>query len=84
MDLDYLSIRVWVGIWMVIIGLLVTGFEALTIVKKFTKFTEEIFSTLVCLIFIYGAFEKLAAIFKRHPLQSPNPSCFLDMNNTRM
>lgn len=70
MDLDFLSIRAWVGMWILLIGLLVAAFEAVTIVKKFTRFTEEIFSTLVCIIFIYGAFEKLSIIFKNHPLQS--------------
>lgn len=83
MDLDFLSIRVWVGIWIFIIGVLVAAFEAVSIVKKFTRFTEEIFSTFVCLIFIYGAFEKLAAIFHSHPLTS-DTVCFMDMNHTKI
>ncbi|KAB7506472.1 Band 3 anion transport protein [Armadillidium nasatum] len=83
MDLDYLSIRVWVGIWILIIGILIAAFEAVAIVKKFTRFTEEIFSTFVCAIFIYGAFEKLAHIFKMHPLAS-DTVCFYDANHTKI
>ncbi|KAK7074383.1 Anion exchange protein 3 [Halocaridina rubra] len=67
-ELDFLSMRVWIGVWMTVAALLITAFEAVAIVKKFTRFTEEIFSTLVCLIFIYEAFVKLAAIFRDHPL----------------
>ncbi|KAK3861359.1 hypothetical protein Pcinc_004105 [Petrolisthes cinctipes] len=69
-ELDFLSLRVWIGVWMTVFGLLVAAFEAVAIVKKFTRFTEEIFSTLVCLIFIYESFVKLIAIFQAHPLQS--------------
>ena len=69
-DLDFLSIRVWIGVWMTVFGVLVAAFEAVAIVKKMTRFTEEIFSTLVCLIFIYESFVKLIAIFQMHPLIS--------------
>ncbi|KAK4296214.1 hypothetical protein Pmani_031281 [Petrolisthes manimaculis] len=69
-ELDFLSLRVWIGVWMTVFGLLVAAFEAVAIVKKFTRFTEEIFSTLVCLIFIYESFVKLIAIFQTHPLIS--------------
>ncbi|KAK4300617.1 hypothetical protein Pmani_027200 [Petrolisthes manimaculis] len=69
-ELDFLSLHVWIGVWMTVFGLLVAAFEAVAIVKKFTRFTEEIFSTLVCLIFIYESFVKLIAIFQTHPLIS--------------
>lgn len=67
---------------MTVFGLLVAAFEAVAIVKKMTRFTEEIFSTLVCVIFIYEAFDKLSAIFKMHPLISTYPN--VDENNTAM
>lgn len=67
-ELDFLSLRVWIGFWMTVFGLLVAAFEAVAIVKKMTRFTEEIFSTLVCIIFIYESFVKLIEIFKLHPL----------------
>ncbi|CAL4128386.1 unnamed protein product [Meganyctiphanes norvegica] len=67
--IEVLPMRFWIGFWMTVFGLLVACFELVAIVKKFTRFTEEIFSTLVCLIFIYEAFNKLGAIFVEHPLQ---------------
>lgn len=67
--IEVLPMRFWIGFWMTVFGLLVAAFELVSIVKKFTRFTEEIFSTLVCLIFIYEAFSKLGAIFVDHPLQ---------------
>ncbi|XP_042242077.1 band 3 anion transport protein-like isoform X2 [Homarus americanus] len=81
-ELDFLSIRVWVGLWMTVFALLIAAFEAVAIVKKITRFTEEIFSTLVCLIFIYESFVKLAGIFKEHPLQEKYN--FVDANHTEI
>ena len=39
-------------------------------VRYFTKFTKDIFAGLVALLFIFEAFNKLAKIFKAHPLMS--------------
>ncbi|KAG0710364.1 Anion exchange protein 2 [Chionoecetes opilio] len=81
-ELDFLSLRVWIGVWMTVFGLLVAAFEAVAIVKKMTRFTEEIFSTLVCLIFIYESFIKLIDIFKNHPLISDY--AHMDINHTEI
>lgn len=81
-ELDFLSIRVWIGLWMTVFALLIAAFEAVAIVKKITRFTEEIFSTLVCLIFIYESFVKLAAIFEQHPLKEKYG--FVDSNHSEM
>ncbi|XP_064098024.1 anion exchange protein 3-like isoform X2 [Macrobrachium nipponense] len=69
-DIDFLSIRVWIGLWMTVVTIIIAAFEGVVIVKKFTRFTEEIFASLVCLIFIYEAIAKLVAIFIAHPLQA--------------
>ncbi|XP_069178315.1 band 3 anion transport protein-like [Procambarus clarkii] len=66
--LDFLSIRVWIGLWMVVIGLTVAAFEGIVIVKKITRFTEEIFASMICLIFLYEAVVKMVGIFYDHPL----------------
>ncbi|KAK8726191.1 hypothetical protein OTU49_010416 [Cherax quadricarinatus] len=81
-ELDFLSIRVWIGFWMTVFAILIAAFEAVAIVKKITRFTEEIFSTLVCLIFIYESFVKLAGIFKDHPLQQTYN--FVDVNQSEI
>ncbi|KAA0201935.1 hypothetical protein HAZT_HAZT004764, partial [Hyalella azteca] len=68
-EMEFLPLRVWIGVWMVVLGIIISLFELVTVVKHLSRFTEEIFSTLVCLIFIYGACEKMVAIFKAHPLR---------------
>ncbi|CAL4118402.1 unnamed protein product [Meganyctiphanes norvegica] len=67
-DIELLPMRFWIGFWMTVTGLIFGAFELVSVVKKFSRFTEEIFSTLVCIIFIYEAFNKLSQIFVRHPL----------------
>ena len=74
-SIDYLPWRVWIGIWLVIIGLLVAMFQGSVMVRYFTKFTKDIFAGLVALLFIFEAFNKLAKIFKAHPLMSIKTLC---------
>nr|XP_045584396.1 anion exchange protein 2-like [Procambarus clarkii] len=67
-ELDFLSMRVWIGMWMLVIGVLVAAFEASVIMRKLTRFTEEIFATMICAIFIYEAVTKMVSIFIDHPV----------------
>jgi solute carrier family 4 anion exchanger 2 len=71
----FLYWRVWVGIWTFVIALLVAGFQGSTLVRFFTKFTKDIFASLVALLFIFEAFNKLVKIFKAHPLQETYDYC---------
>lgn len=80
--LEFLPMRIWISIWMTAMVVVLSAFEGMTIVKHLTRFTEEIFSTLVCLIFIYGAFDKLVGIFMENPLLAEY--CYEDVNNTEM
>ncbi|XP_078280960.1 anion exchange protein 2-like isoform X2 [Rhinoraja longicauda] len=67
-EVDYLGTRVWVGFWMIIIVILLVAFEGSFLVRFISRFTQEIFSILISLIFIYETFNKLFKIFKAHPL----------------
>ncbi|XP_034426742.1 solute carrier family 4 member 1b (Diego blood group) [Hippoglossus hippoglossus] len=67
-DIEYIVGRVWVGVWLVIIVLIVVAFEGSFLVRYISRFTQEIFSILISLIFIYETFAKLARIYKAHPL----------------
>ncbi len=40
----------------------IARFQASTLVKYFTKFTKDIFSSLVALLFIFEAIRKLAVV----------------------
>ncbi|XP_053269077.1 solute carrier family 4 member 1b (Diego blood group) [Pleuronectes platessa] len=67
-DIEYIVGRVWVGVWLVIIVVIIVAFEGSFLVRYISRFTQEIFSILISLIFIYETFAKLARIYKAHPL----------------
>ena len=73
--LHFLYWRVWIGIWLIILALVVSAFQGSTLVKHFTKFTKDIFASLVALLFIFEAMRKLYLIFGEHPLQSLDTYC---------
>ncbi|XP_048866358.1 anion exchange protein 2a isoform X2 [Brienomyrus brachyistius] len=68
-DLEYLTGRVWIGFWLVVIVVLMVALEGSFLVRFVSRFTQEIFSFLISLIFIYETFSKLGKIFQDHPLQ---------------
>jgi anion exchange protein len=67
-DYSFLTVRVYVGIWLTIIALTVSAFEGSVCVRFFTRFTQEIFSALITLIYIVETALKLVVTYKRHPL----------------
>ena len=67
---QFLYWRTWVGVWVFVISLIVAGFQGSTLVKVFTKFIKDVFATLISIVFIVSALEKLAKIFAEHPLHS--------------
>uniref|UniRef100_A0A3B3HWL4 Anion exchange protein n=1 Tax=Oryzias latipes TaxID=8090 RepID=A0A3B3HWL4_ORYLA len=71
--IEYLTGRVWIGFWLVLIVILTVAFEGSILVRFVSRFTQEIFSFLISLIFIYETFAKLVKIFKEHPLRGCQP-----------
>ncbi|XP_061447357.1 band 3 anion transport protein isoform X2 [Rhineura floridana] len=67
--LEYLVGRVWIGFWLIILVVLVVAFEGSFLVRFISRYTQEIFSFLISLIFIYETFYKLFKIFEKHPLK---------------
>lgn len=55
-----------------------SAFEGSTFVKHFTRFTQEIFSALITLIYIYSTFNKTISVYSDNPLLKlddyPSPS----------
>lgn len=64
----YLTFRLWIGFWMMIVLLLIVAFDLSALVKYITRFTEESFATLIAVIFIYEAFRKLFHILDYYPV----------------
>lgn len=54
--------RIWVGLWLVIIVVVIVAVEGSFLVKFISRFTQEIFSILISLIFIYETFSKLGKV----------------------
>ncbi|XP_065074363.1 band 3 anion transport protein isoform X5 [Ochlerotatus camptorhynchus] len=67
-DFEFLTVRVYVGVWLAIIALAVSAFEGSVYVRLFTRFTQEIFSALITLIYIVETVMKLVDSYARHPL----------------
>uniref|UniRef100_A0A182P113 Anion exchange protein n=1 Tax=Anopheles epiroticus TaxID=199890 RepID=A0A182P113_9DIPT len=67
-DFNFLTVRVYVGCWLAVIALVVSAFEGSVYVRLFTRFTQEIFSALITLIYIVETVMKLLSVYKRHPL----------------
>uniref|UniRef100_A0A673JVH6 Anion exchange protein n=1 Tax=Sinocyclocheilus rhinocerous TaxID=307959 RepID=A0A673JVH6_9TELE len=57
--LSYLSLRLCIGLWTAFFCLLLVATDASSLVCYITRFTEEAFASLICIIFIYEALEKL-------------------------
>lgn len=57
--IPYLEFRVWIGLWTSLLLILLVVFNVSVIVRLFTRFTAEIFSTLISFIFIYEALAKI-------------------------
>ncbi|XP_028930328.1 band 3 anion transport protein isoform X2 [Ornithorhynchus anatinus] len=67
--MEYIVGRVWIGVWLVLLVVLVVAFEGSFLVRYISRYTQEIFSFLISLIFIYETFAKLIKIFQDHPLK---------------
>ena len=59
----FLGVYGWVGLWTALLTVLCSVTNASNLMRYFTRFTDEIFSALMSLIFIYKAVEALVATF---------------------
>ncbi len=58
-DLDYMTLRLWIGLWSSLFCVFIVAFDLSSFVKYFTRFTEESFAALVGIIFIFESLKKL-------------------------
>ncbi|XP_053287794.1 sodium bicarbonate cotransporter 3 [Pleuronectes platessa] len=69
-DLSYLSLRTSIGLWTSFLCLLLVATDASSLVRYITRFTEEAFASLICIIFIYEALEKLFHLADVFPINT--------------
>uniref|UniRef100_A0AAQ6AIK1 Anion exchange protein n=1 Tax=Amphiprion ocellaris TaxID=80972 RepID=A0AAQ6AIK1_AMPOC len=70
--LSYLSLRACIGLWTAFFCLLLVATDASSLVCYITRFTEEAFAALICIIFIYEALEKLFHLGVHYPINKHN------------
>ena len=68
MDVQFLPFRCWIGLWTTLLLIVIVAFDLSACVKYITRFTEESFACLITIIFIVGAFKKLAGLQKVLPI----------------
>ncbi|XP_031722238.1 sodium-driven chloride bicarbonate exchanger-like isoform X2 [Anarrhichthys ocellatus] len=66
--LSYLSLRTSIGLWTAFMCLVLVATDASSLVCYITRFTEEAFAALICIIFIYEALEKLFHLGEHYPV----------------
>nr|XP_061814163.1 electroneutral sodium bicarbonate exchanger 1-like [Nerophis lumbriciformis] len=69
-NLSYLSLRACIGMWTALLCLLLVATDASSLVCYITRFTEEAFAALICIIFIYEALEKLFHLGEIYPFNA--------------
>uniref|UniRef100_A0A3Q3KSE1 Anion exchange protein n=1 Tax=Mastacembelus armatus TaxID=205130 RepID=A0A3Q3KSE1_9TELE len=69
-ELSYLSLRTCIGLWTAFLCLVLVATDASSLVCYITRFTEEAFAALICLIFIYEALEKLCHLGEIYPFNT--------------
>uniref|UniRef100_A0A3P8P947 Anion exchange protein n=1 Tax=Astatotilapia calliptera TaxID=8154 RepID=A0A3P8P947_ASTCA len=71
-SLSYLSLRTSIGLWTAFLCILLVATDASSLVCYITRFTEEAFAALICIIFIYEALEKLFHLGELYPVNMHN------------
>lgn len=61
---QFLGVYGWVGIWTSVLTVVLGITNASNLMRFFTRFTDEIFSVLMSLIFIYEAFKAIVISFQ--------------------
>lgn len=59
----FLEVWAWVGIWSALLVVILAATDASSLVRYFTRFTDEIFAALISIIFIYASVEAMLHIF---------------------
>ncbi|KAK0403345.1 hypothetical protein QR680_016870 [Steinernema hermaphroditum] len=65
---EFLTFRLWVGIWIAVYLLILVATDMSALVGLITRFTEEAFATLISVVFIIQAFQKLGYIGDNAPI----------------
>ncbi len=62
LGIPYLPTLAWVGMWTSLFLMLIVAFDLTSLIRFFTRFTDETFAALISLIFIYAAMTDIAGV----------------------
>ncbi|KAI8496604.1 Anion exchange protein 3 [Branchiostoma belcheri] len=68
--IEFMTWRLWIGLWILVICIITVAFEGGVFVRYVTRFTEEVFAFLISFIFIYEVFKFLSKVYTKNPLCS--------------
>lgn len=77
--LSYLSLRACIGLWTAFFCVVLVATDASCLVCYITRFTEEAFAALICMIFIYESLEKLVRLGEAFPVHKHSKLNFLTL-----
>ncbi|XP_034168463.1 electrogenic sodium bicarbonate cotransporter 4 isoform X1 [Pangasianodon hypophthalmus] len=69
-DIDYMELRLWIGLHSCLQCLILVASDASYIIKYMTRFTEEGFSSLISFIFISDAIKKMVGAFQYYAINT--------------
>ena len=64
-NVPFLPAYAWVGMWTALLLIGMAATDASWLMRHFTRFTDEVFSSLMALIFIYEAVRAIVEIFRK-------------------
>ena len=79
LSLPFLPCYGWVGLWSAAFVILLSVTDASCLMRYFTRFTDEIFSALISLIFIYEAVKALIHIFEDLDVRKHHDTALLSL-----
>ncbi|MCA8989839.1 MAG: PTS sugar transporter subunit IIA, partial [Planctomycetaceae bacterium] len=65
LSIPFLPMYQWIGFWTALFLFLLAVSDASVLMRYFTRFSDDIFSALMSLIFIYEAVKAIVAVFQR-------------------
>uniref|UniRef100_A0A8C6U4H8 Anion exchange protein n=1 Tax=Neogobius melanostomus TaxID=47308 RepID=A0A8C6U4H8_9GOBI len=83
-QVEYLTGRVWIGFWLIVIVTVMVAFEGSFLVRFVSRFTQEIFSFLISLIFICETFIKLGKVVPAYDLTTAYGTFFTQPVNIKI
>jgi len=69
-EIDFMPFRFWIGFWIMLALIVIVAFDLSAYVAYITRFTEECFSILISVIFIYEAFTKVLHIWDHNAVHT--------------